>query len=427
MTTKRLIRCCILFSHRLIPLVLILLTINTPTVFSQNQVDPVNGVDFPFAKINTTQLSSNSFEFTDNSSSANGLIVRRDWYHNFIKVSSGEVFNITFEDGYHVIELRVTDELGKKRTAYVSKFINDGPPIPVPDKEYLTRTVSGNSDTVITEQLLIKDSYYHVQVQLEGGWGNADLKVFADEQTESLCNAHSKYDEYCIIENPKQYSKLTIKVIGVSDFGNARLKIVDQSTMPPPPPFTPINNTDFISFDVIEETPEGKLIQFTNTYIPSPNSEAKSYWNFGDYTVSDEQITTHFFRHNEPITVNLYHIEFYSFIYHDSLTIDTPDYPLLKNNEPIDNLSGNKGSTQYFKVEIPYNTSQLKVRIFGNQGDADLYVLQGEIPTENNYDCRPYRWGSYESCYFYRPNQGTYYVMLKAYSDFKNVSLVARY
>ena len=62
----------------------------------------------------------------------------------------------------------------------------------------------------------------------------------------------------------------------------------------------------------------------------------------------------------------------------------------------------------------------------GGSGDADLYVKFGAEPTDSVYDCRPYESGNVESCASTQEG-GTYYVRVKAYSDFANVTLTGSY
>ncbi|NVK88588.1 MAG: pre-peptidase C-terminal domain-containing protein [Gammaproteobacteria bacterium] len=91
------------------------------------------------------------------------------------------------------------------------------------------------------------------------------------------------------------------------------------------------------------------------------------------------------------------------------------------------NLSGATGQWQHFPITLPANMSTLTVTLSGGSGDADLYVRQGSQPTTSNYDCRPYRWGNEESCQLSSPQAGVWYVSIRAYSDYANVSVVARW
>ncbi|MEO2267265.1 DUF4214 domain-containing protein [Pseudoalteromonas sp. YIC-656] len=72
----------------------------------------------------------------------------------------------------------------------------------------------------------------------------------------------------------------------------------------------------------------------------------------------------------------------------------------------------------------PADASNINVSISSStsDGDADLYVRFGQAPTTNEWDCRPFLVGSNESC---SPTDidGTYHIMLQAWSTFSNVNL----
>lgn len=60
----------------------------------------------------------------------------------------------------------------------------------------------------------------------------------------------------------------------------------------------------------------------------------------------------------------------------------------------------------------------------GANGDADLYVGVDYEPTFGAYDCRPYKLGSNEGCYFNPAQNGsTYHVMVHAWEAFSEATL----
>ncbi|UTW07823.1 S8 family peptidase [Pseudomonas benzenivorans] len=99
----------------------------------------------------------------------------------------------------------------------------------------------------------------------------------------------------------------------------------------------------------------------------------------------------------------------------------------LFNGQPVTGLSGSKGSTKAYSITVPAGVSSLTVTLSGGSGDADLYVRFGSVPTTGSYDCRPYRNGNNETCTFASPQAGTYHVMVRGYSSYSGVSLVARH
>ena len=77
-------------------------------------------------------------------------------------------------------------------------------------------------------------------------------------------------------------------------------------------------------------------------------------------------------------------------------------------------------------MDVPAGATDINFAMSGGSGDADLYVKYGSAPTTSSYDCRPYASGNSESCSG-EQSGGTYYVMVRAYSSFANVSLTGSY
>ncbi len=87
-------------------------------------------------------------------------------------------------------------------------------------------------------------------------------------------------------------------------------------------------------------------------------------------------------------------------------------------------FSGAQGSETDFTFDVPSSASNVSFDMSGGTGDADIYVKFGSAPTTSSYDCRPYRNGNTESCDF-SAQTGTYYVMVRGYTSYSNVNLVA--
>ncbi len=98
----------------------------------------------------------------------------------------------------------------------------------------------------------------------------------------------------------------------------------------------------------------------------------------------------------------------------------------LQNNVPLNGLGAGSAALQY-SLDVPAGATNLNVAIAGGTGDADLYVRYGATPTTSSFDCRPYLSGNNESCPVSAPQSGTYYVMVKPYSAFTNLTLTASY
>ncbi|MCH9648753.1 MAG: pre-peptidase C-terminal domain-containing protein [Deltaproteobacteria bacterium] len=99
----------------------------------------------------------------------------------------------------------------------------------------------------------------------------------------------------------------------------------------------------------------------------------------------------------------------------------------LENGVAETGLSGATGSETFYTVEIPAGATNLTIVTSGGSGDADLHVRFGTAPTTSTYDCRPYESGNNETCTFAAPSTGTYHVMLRGYSAYSGVSLVANW
>ena len=100
--------------------------------------------------------------------------------------------------------------------------------------------------------------------------------------------------------------------------------------------------------------------------------------------------------------------------------------PYLTNGVKVTGVAGAASSNQYWRVAAPAGKT-LKVSISGGTGDADLYTRKGSRPTTSTYDCRPYVTGNTESCTATNTTASDYYVMVRGYSAFTGISLVASY
>jgi hypothetical protein len=76
---------------------------------------------------------------------------------------------------------------------------------------------------------------------------------------------------------------------------------------------------------------------------------------------------------------------------------------------------------------VPENASNLIVRMSGGSGDADLYLRFDELPTDSNYDCRPFLEGNNETCTVETPQAGKWYFELHEWEEYSGISLTAMY
>lgn len=99
----------------------------------------------------------------------------------------------------------------------------------------------------------------------------------------------------------------------------------------------------------------------------------------------------------------------------------------LKNGVALTGLSGSRGNNTFYYVDVPAGASNLQVKISGGSGDADLYLKAGGVVSTSNYDCRPYLNGNNETCSVAAPQNVRYSIMLRGWSNYSGVSLVASY
>jgi C1A family cysteine protease len=102
-----------------------------------------------------------------------------------------------------------------------------------------------------------------------------------------------------------------------------------------------------------------------------------------------------------------------------------PDENQITNGQTISNLSAAKDEWIYYYIDVPEDTTNLQIQIFGGSGDADLYTRFGSLPTLSEYDCRPYRYGNSETCRQASPQTGKWYIGLHAFRAFSAVRLSA--
>ncbi len=99
----------------------------------------------------------------------------------------------------------------------------------------------------------------------------------------------------------------------------------------------------------------------------------------------------------------------------------------LSNGVAVTGLSGSAGVGQYFKIDVPAGQDTLEISTSGGTGDVDLYVKRGSLPTTTSYDYRPYKVGNNETVDVNNPASGTWYIMLRGYTNYSGVTLKATY
>ena len=173
----------------------------------------------------------------------------------------------------------------------------------------------------------------------------------------------------------------------------------------------------------------GAAVNFTSAGSSDADGSIVSYfWEFGDGATSSTANPSHAYNSAGTFTVRLTVTD------NDGATntattsaqISAADQG-LQNGVPVTGLAESTGNDRVFFIDLPANVSELSFVISGGSGDADLYTLQGAVPTDATYDCRPYIGGNNETCSHPNPQSGRWYARVKAYSTFSGVSLTANY
>ena len=134
----------------------------------------------------------------------------------------------------------------------------------------------------------------------------------------------------------------------------------------------------------------------------------------------------------------LYYISAYSFRNAREFTIVADFVYPPENVEPEDAitltpgveyglLSGYRGLSQYFKVEVPQGTERLVVDLSDGAGEASLYMRLDQAPTTSTYEHHSTAEGAGDRIAFNDPTPGWWYILLTSESAFTGVNIVAEF
>lgn len=110
-----------------------------------------------------------------------------------------------------------------------------------------------------------------------------------------------------------------------------------------------------------------------------------------------------------------------------TLTGATTTYPALTNGTWLTGQGASTGGWKYFTIDVPAGKSTVKFSINGYNGDADMFVRQGALPTASSFNCKSDGPTSIETCSLGSPAAGRYYVGVYAYSTYSDLSVMAYY
>jgi serine protease len=110
-----------------------------------------------------------------------------------------------------------------------------------------------------------------------------------------------------------------------------------------------------------------------------------------------------------------------------SATIANDEAIALTNGVALTGQSAAAGASTLYKLAVPAGATDLSFNLSGGGGgDADLYVKANMSPTQS-VDCASEGPTATEMCAFASPDAGTYYVLVKAYSAYSNLTVLGSY
>ncbi|MEZ5464882.1 MAG: M4 family metallopeptidase [Lysobacteraceae bacterium] len=285
--------------------------------------------------------------------------------------------------------------------------------------------LSASTGNSINYTMVVPAGATNLSFSISGGSGDADLYVRrGSAPTDSTydCRPYQGGNsETCSFATPTA-GTYYVRVKAYSSFSNVSL--VGDYTIASP------NQAPTANFTY---TSNNLAVSFSDASSDSDGSIASRSWNFGDGSSSSSTNPSHTYAAAGTYTVTLT-------VTDDDGATDSKSSNItvssggggggsseLQPGVAKTGLSASTGNSLNYTMVVPAGASNLSFTISGGSGDADLYVRRGSAPTDSSYDCRPYKNGNAETCTFATPTAGTYYVRIKAYSTFSNVSLVGDY
>ncbi len=107
--------------------------------------------------------------------------------------------------------------------------------------------------------------------------------------------------------------------------------------------------------------------------------------------------------------------------------ISADGFTPLANCVPIAGLSATKGVLTAYMITVPRGATNLNISTSGGNGDSDLHVKIGQIPTTTLWDYRSWAAGNDATIILANPVPGDYYIGLNAFAAYSGVTLTACY
>ena len=109
---------------------------------------------------------------------------------------------------------------------------------------------------------------------------------------------------------------------------------------------------------------------------------------------------------------------------HQGEALEIFTYPdILECGLELENLAVPAGARIVIPMEVGEDLIRMTLQMFGGEGDADMYLSQGEVPGLHSYQYRPYVNGNVENIDISHPDAGRWFLMIHAYRAFNGVSI----
>jgi Bacterial pre-peptidase C-terminal domain len=102
-------------------------------------------------------------------------------------------------------------------------------------------------------------------------------------------------------------------------------------------------------------------------------------------------------------------------------------YPVLTSAVALAGQGAPTGAWKYYTIDVPSGKSSVAFSLNGANGDADMFVRLGALPTGTTFNCKSDGPTSVENCSIGAPAAGRYYVGIYAYTAYSSLSVKATY
>ncbi len=358
--------------------------------------------------------------FTDTSTDSDGTIT--EWLWNFGDGSSSSEANPshTFAAaGDYSVTLTVTDNDGYSANITQTVSVSGGDD-GLPNGANISN-LSANRGEALYYRMSVPAGATDLQFAISGGTGDADIYVrFGAEPTTSTYDYRpylNGNNETVNVASP-QAGQWFLMIRAYSNFSGVTLTA---SYTDPQGNQAPSADFGF--------TQNGLTVTFTDESFDVDGSINSHSWSFGDGSEATDQTPVHTYAApgTYSVTLAVTDDDDASDLITKSVTVTEEVTPSLQNGQPVENLSANAGQELHYVLAVPGNSLNARFTIEGGTGDADIYVRYGEAPTTSQFDYRPYLSGNNETVTVSGPQSGSWYVMVRAYSEFSGVTLTGVY